>query len=362
MSTTTDTPRPAEAFPPGEYLRDELEARAWTESEFAQIIGRPVQAVSEILNGRKEITPETAVAFGEALGTSPDLWLNLQSTYRLLQLRQERVDFTPVKRRARLRELVPVTELRKRGWLADSDDLDLLEASVCELLELESIGDSPKFAAAARRANSRDKRTPQQTAWLARVRQRAARRRLVPFDAGLLETLAATLPRVVRDPVDLGHLEGRLGDCGVALVVELPLRSSKIDGAVMLLPGGNPAIGLSTRGDRFDGFLFTLLHEIAHLALGHLDADGYRIDEDLMSGADVSDIEAAANERASSWIFPSGFDVPGRLSKATILQAAEAYGVHPSLVVGRLQRDERLGWDQLRGLIPKVRPFVDLAG
>ena len=72
---------PAEAFPPGEYLSDELEARGWTVTEFADMIGRPVETVSEILNANQPITPETAHSFSEALGTSPELWLNLQAAY-----------------------------------------------------------------------------------------------------------------------------------------------------------------------------------------------------------------------------------------------------------------------------------------
>ena len=52
--------KPAEAFPPGEYLRDELQARGWTQSKFALIIVRPLQLVSEIINGRKRITETTA--------------------------------------------------------------------------------------------------------------------------------------------------------------------------------------------------------------------------------------------------------------------------------------------------------------
>ena len=60
MSVAIDNPRPAEAFPVGEYLSDELRERGWAIVEFAEILGRPVQAVSEILNGRKEITPTTA--------------------------------------------------------------------------------------------------------------------------------------------------------------------------------------------------------------------------------------------------------------------------------------------------------------
>ena len=75
----TVTNAAAEAFPPGEYLRDELEERGWTVAEFAELGGRPVQAVSEILNAEKSIAPDAALSFSEALGTSAELWLNLQT-------------------------------------------------------------------------------------------------------------------------------------------------------------------------------------------------------------------------------------------------------------------------------------------
>ena len=101
----TMTYTPAEVFPPGEYLRDELNERGWTVTEFAAIIDRPLQAVSEILNGKKAITAETACSFSEALGTTPELWLNLQSAYRLHRLRSTATEDhpSPVARRARLR-------------------------------------------------------------------------------------------------------------------------------------------------------------------------------------------------------------------------------------------------------------------
>ena len=78
----TVTHTPAEAFPPGEYLRDELEERGWTVTGLAEIIGRPVAAVSEILDARKAITPDMARSFSEAFGTSAELWLNLETAYR----------------------------------------------------------------------------------------------------------------------------------------------------------------------------------------------------------------------------------------------------------------------------------------
>jgi HTH-type transcriptional regulator/antitoxin HigA len=75
--------RPAQVFPPGEYIREELEARGWTQSKLAEILGRPFQTINAIVNGKKEITPRTAVELGAAFGTSAEVWLNLEMAYRL---------------------------------------------------------------------------------------------------------------------------------------------------------------------------------------------------------------------------------------------------------------------------------------
>jgi plasmid maintenance system antidote protein VapI len=58
----------AEAFPPGEYLKDELNARRWTQTQFATIIGRPIQVVNQIIKGRKAITPRRQQRSARRLG------------------------------------------------------------------------------------------------------------------------------------------------------------------------------------------------------------------------------------------------------------------------------------------------------
>ena len=69
---------------PGEVLLEEfLSPLDITQVELAEHIGVPVQRVNEIVRGKRGITPETAWLFGEALGTTPQFWLNLQSTYEL---------------------------------------------------------------------------------------------------------------------------------------------------------------------------------------------------------------------------------------------------------------------------------------
>ena len=70
-----------EAFPPGEYIREELDARGWTQLDLAEILGRPPQAINEVIAGKRSITPEMAKGLSAAFGTSAQLWMNLQRTF-----------------------------------------------------------------------------------------------------------------------------------------------------------------------------------------------------------------------------------------------------------------------------------------
>lgn len=81
-------PIAAEVFPPGEFLRDELEARGWTQADLAKILGRPRRLISDIIDGKRAITAEIAWGFGDALGVSPQFWLNLESAYQRSRVEQ----------------------------------------------------------------------------------------------------------------------------------------------------------------------------------------------------------------------------------------------------------------------------------
>ena len=76
-------PIAAEVFPPGEFLRDELEARGWTQADLAKILGRPRRLISEIIDGKRAITAETAWGLGDAFGLDPQFWLNLESARKV---------------------------------------------------------------------------------------------------------------------------------------------------------------------------------------------------------------------------------------------------------------------------------------
>lgn len=75
---------------PGELLTEELEARGLTQSALARQMGRPVQAINEIIHGRKAVTAETAVGLEVALGIDARIWMSLQSQYDIVIARQSR--------------------------------------------------------------------------------------------------------------------------------------------------------------------------------------------------------------------------------------------------------------------------------
>ncbi|MFQ5853975.1 MAG: HigA family addiction module antitoxin, partial [Candidatus Binatia bacterium] len=109
--------RPFRPIRPGEILQEELDTRRWTQADLAEILGRPVQAINEIITGKKAITPDTALALSLALGTSPKYWLNQESAYRLDLLHERRSNGEDIARRSRLYTVTPVKELIKRRWI-----------------------------------------------------------------------------------------------------------------------------------------------------------------------------------------------------------------------------------------------------
>ncbi len=74
---------PAESFPPGEYVKDEMDARGWTQSDLAAVIGRSAGTVSRILSGKTSITVDTAILLEGAFGVGALYWLRLDAAWRL---------------------------------------------------------------------------------------------------------------------------------------------------------------------------------------------------------------------------------------------------------------------------------------
>ena len=77
MQSRSDLPK-RRPLTPGDHLRDVIEENAITQQQFAEALGITRRRLNEILNGRRGITPDTALRLGQVLRTSPELWLRLQ--------------------------------------------------------------------------------------------------------------------------------------------------------------------------------------------------------------------------------------------------------------------------------------------
>ncbi len=345
-------------LPVGRIIGLELEKRDWSQGDFAAVLQRPVQFVSEIVNGKKEITRESAAQIAAAFGQTPEFWLNIQNSY-LLSEQSKNSDtvreLDDVRLRARLNQLAPIAALRKRQVL-HGRTLDELAQEVMDLYELQTIWDDPSFVIAARRSNDDIPLTPTQTAWVGCVRRAAKQRasNVAVYSREGLERLAARLPTLLSNSNAFERLPELFDSVGVALIYVEALPGAKIDGCAFFVDG-MPVVGLSGRGKRLDKVLFTLVHEAAHLALGHVKSEAPLIEslDDLEENA----IEDAADDRAGSWLLPDGIPhLPSRVSRAWVAEQAHLRGIHPIVLVGRLQKTGRLPW---RTPLVKDAPTVD---
>ena len=217
---------PAELFPPGEFLRDELDARGWTQTEFAEIIGRPTRLVNEVIAGKRGVTPETAREFSAALGTSAQFWLNIETSYQLSRVAPAPSQIT---RAARLREKFPVREMIKRGWVEPSGNFDVLERRVLDHYGLENVEQEIRFLHAARRNHGEDL-SAIQLAWLFRVRQLASALAVSQFSKKALRQALSHLEKLMEEPEEIRHVPRVLADAGERLVIVEPVPGSKIEG------------------------------------------------------------------------------------------------------------------------------------
>ncbi|MFA4902239.1 MAG: HigA family addiction module antitoxin [Desulfobaccales bacterium] len=71
------------AIHPGEHLAEQLTELGMSAAELARQLKVPTNRITEILNGQRAVTGDTALRLGHFFGTSPEFWMNLQKLYEL---------------------------------------------------------------------------------------------------------------------------------------------------------------------------------------------------------------------------------------------------------------------------------------
>ena len=89
-SITTGVEEMPPAAHPGRLLKREIAARGFSANRLALDLGVPSGRITDILNGRRAITAETALRLGRYFGTSARLWLDLQGQYEIARVQRRR--------------------------------------------------------------------------------------------------------------------------------------------------------------------------------------------------------------------------------------------------------------------------------
>ena len=343
MVNRVDSRTPAEVFPPGEFISDEITARGWSQVELADILGRPARLISELIAGKRAITPETAMGLGAAFGTGPQFWMNLERDY---QLSRAVHDDRAVARKAHLYTKAPVKEMIKRGWIEGSDNVEVLEKRIKGFFHIDTLEEEPQLAHAARKSDYAAI-TASQWAWVFRVKQLAEECSVSRFSHAALEAAIPKLEALLVAPEESRHVPRILSECGVRFIVVEKLPHGGIDGVCCWIDDA-PVIGMSLRRDKIDKFWFVLRHELEHVLRGHGKSSGGVIDVDLEgvragTGDDLPEEERVANQAASNFCAPS--DKLTNFMKRKhpfyyerdVVAFARLVGRHPGLIVGQMQ-------------------------
>jgi HTH-type transcriptional regulator / antitoxin HigA len=346
---------------PGDFIKDELRERGWTQADLARIINRPLAALNETIQGKRALSPEMAVALGVAFGNDPKTWLDREANYRLslLPLIEDSDD---MRRRTRLFEFAPIGEMQKRGWIAASTNLDEIEDELKRFYHVASLDHEPQISAFARQRFSGNDLTAAQRAWVFRASQLATVLNARPFDH---QRFVEALPKIRSLAVSTKNVRDVapvLASVGVRLVIVEALPRTQIDGAMFWIET-EPVVALSVRFDRIDSFWYTLAHELSHVLNGDAQSVDLAIAENSRS-LSTDEIEGRADRQAGELLIPrdklQSFILRTRphYSKERIKQFAMRIGVHPGIVVGQLQHAKEIPFSALRETLAKVRDII----
>src|SRR5437867_2919060 len=344
------------AIPPGETLAETLDALGLTQAELARRAGRPVQAISEILQGKKEITPETALELERVLGVPAHVWIRLEADYRIVKARL--VDRERLKAGVSLAERYPYREMAKLGWVPSlTDPLARVEALLrfFGVASLRQVPD-PCSVVAWRRAQTTTSCSGTLAAWLRQGEIQAQQIATEPFDAdGLTEVLPVLRSLTRENPEEFQpKLQKILTQRGIVLVLVPELPKTGAHGATRWL-GAKAVMQLSIRCRWADIFWFTLFHELGHILRHGRKETFIEFDQDR-----EDEREREADAFASRHLIPEPayktfVSEKAPFSAALVSTFATEVGVHPGIVVGRLQHENRVPHSHLNTLRDRYR-------
>jgi HTH-type transcriptional regulator/antitoxin HigA len=346
---------PDSVLPPGETLRETLEALHMSQAELSQRTGLSTKHINQIVQGVAVLSHDTAIALEKATGVPARLWNALEANYRdFLARKRERDQLAD--QTTWLRQ-IPVTVLRKMGIItaALADEPGTLQQvlrffGVASISAWELVWSKP--VADFRQSQAFDVDAGALATWLRLGELAAQQIHCAPFDREKLREFVPRLRALTVEPLEhfLPEMARLCSQAGVAVVIIPEITGCRASGATRWLSPHKAMLQLSCRHKRNDHLWFSFFHELGHILL-HGKRDQF-IEDDAQT-QDPKELEA--DRFAANTLIPAqrATELGSLKSLVAIQDFAERIGVAPGIVVGRLQHEGVIGFHVGHGLFER---------
>jgi len=361
MTNSTQALTPDWISPPGDTILDFIEERDWTQKKLSQRLGCSDKHINQLINGKSALTDDMAFKLEKVVGGSSGFWVSREAKYRESLAK---IDATEkYKSWVDWLKHLPMKDLKTAKVIPDKRITAANKPELVEIL-LKFFGvASPTewentyldMQVSFRRTKEKQSDNGAITSWL----------RLGEIKAEKLSTPKYNAPafkdalQEVRTLTTLGpeqfqpKLRKLCSQSGVKLVFVPSISKAHVSGVARWLNPHSPLIQISLYGKTNDKLWFTFFHEAAHILLHSSKKSDIFLD--VQSGADInSSEEDEANNWAANFLIPPEYE--GELhnlaftnNRNLVTSFAEKIGIHPGVVVGRLQHEGLLPYNSRLG-------------
>ncbi|WP_026661327.1 HigA family addiction module antitoxin [Butyrivibrio sp. AC2005] len=335
------------AFHPGYYISDIIEDMEISQAEFATRMGTTAKTLSQLINGQANISNDLAKKLSVMMGTSVEVWLNLQNAYD-----QKLIEIQQAKDIDEQEEIVKQIDYKYFVEVVGLPVAKTIKEKVSNLCNYFKVADlrimlQPDFLVNFRRGQNctAEKNIINSRAWIQTVLNIAKEVETKPFDAIKLKEYLPELRSMSEQKPEqfMPRMREIFAECGVVFIVLPHLKNSGVNGAVKWISEDRVVLALNNRGLDADKFWFSLFHEIKHVLQRKTKTVFINCSAEEMMDIN-SKLEEDADNFARNYLIPPAayrkLNPSQYISDNEIVAFANSIGVHPGIVAGRLQHDK----------------------
>ena len=343
---------------PGKTILELLEVNCMTQLDLANKTGVNKKTINEIINGKAPITTSTALKLEYVFNMPASFWNNLESNYRESLEREK--DILSIKEDEKYLINIPYTEMAKRNWDYIEKTRNPYEkvVNLRKFFSVASLGFDTELKRKLAFRKSKNEKFSYDSlyCWLRYGEIQSNKDEYPKFNIEKLKKGTNEIRKLANKPFleQYENIKKILKECGIALIFEPHLPNTYVNGVSYKLTCDKAIIMLSDRGKKDDILWFTLFHEIAHL-IKHSKKEVFIDLED----AETNDIESEADEFAKNTLIPNS--VYNEFVKSNVFyneniikDFSKKNNISTGIIVGRLQKDGIIGWNQFNNLITRL--------